>query len=53
MVLVTHDPAIGDRCGRIIRMRDGLIVGESAGALGMRGQGLAGAAAPLAAASSA
>jgi putative ABC transport system ATP-binding protein len=27
-VIVTHDPAIGARCDRIIRMRDGEIVGE-------------------------
>jgi predicted ABC-type transport system involved in lysophospholipase L1 biosynthesis ATPase subunit len=26
-VLVTHDPGIGDRCDRIIRMRDGQIAG--------------------------
>ncbi len=29
-VLVTHDAGVGDRCDRIVRMRDGLIVGESA-----------------------
>ena len=27
-VIVTHDPAVGKRCDRIIRMRDGEIVGE-------------------------
>jgi putative ABC transport system ATP-binding protein len=27
-VIVTHDPSIGARCHRIVRMRDGLIVGE-------------------------
>lgn len=27
-VIVTHDPAIGARCHRIIRMKDGQIVGE-------------------------
>lgn len=27
-VIVTHDPGIGDRCDRIIRMQDGQIVGE-------------------------
>ena len=27
-VIVTHDPSIGKRCDRIIRMRDGEIVGE-------------------------
>ena len=29
-VLVTHDPGIGDRCDRIVRMRDGQIAGEIA-----------------------
>ena len=28
-VLVTHDAGVGNRCDRIVRMRDGLIVGES------------------------
>jgi putative ABC transport system ATP-binding protein len=28
IVLVTHDAGIGDRCDRIVRMRDGEIVGE-------------------------
>jgi putative ABC transport system ATP-binding protein len=27
-VLVTHDQAVGDRCERIIRMRDGLVEAE-------------------------
>ena len=27
-VLVTHDPGVGGRCDRIVRMRDGRIVGE-------------------------
>jgi ABC-type lipoprotein export system ATPase subunit len=27
-VIVTHDPGIGDRCDRIVRMRDGQISGE-------------------------
>jgi putative ABC transport system ATP-binding protein len=27
-VLVTHDPGVGDRCDRTVRMRDGRIVGE-------------------------
>jgi len=29
-ILVTHDRGVGARCGRIVRMRDGLIVGEQA-----------------------
>lgn len=28
IVLVTHDPAVGQRCDRIVRMRDGEIVAE-------------------------
>ena len=28
LVLVTHDPGVGAQCDRIVRMRDGLIVGE-------------------------
>ncbi len=39
VVIVTHDPAIGDRCDRIIRMRDGQIVGETPGALGLGHKG--------------
>ena len=27
-VIVTHDPEVGAACGRIIRMRDGLVVGD-------------------------
>jgi putative ABC transport system ATP-binding protein len=27
-VIVTHDQGIGERCHRIVRMRDGEIVGE-------------------------
>jgi putative ABC transport system ATP-binding protein len=27
-VIVTHDPAVGARCNRIVRMRDGMIVSE-------------------------
>jgi putative ABC transport system ATP-binding protein len=30
-ILVTHDRGVGARCGRIVRMRDGLIVGEQSG----------------------
>jgi putative ABC transport system ATP-binding protein len=28
IVLVTHDAEVGSVCDRIVRMRDGLIVGE-------------------------
>ncbi|MDP9356995.1 MAG: hypothetical protein M3R02_17245, partial [Chloroflexota bacterium] len=28
LVIVTHDPGVGALCDRIIRMSDGLIVGE-------------------------
>jgi putative ABC transport system ATP-binding protein len=28
LVIVTHDPAVGAMCDRIVRMRDGVIVGE-------------------------
>jgi putative ABC transport system ATP-binding protein len=28
LVLVTHDAGVGAQCGRVIRMRDGMIVGE-------------------------
>jgi putative ABC transport system ATP-binding protein len=28
-VLVTHDQGVGERCDRIVRMRDGRIVGET------------------------
>jgi predicted ABC-type transport system involved in lysophospholipase L1 biosynthesis ATPase subunit len=31
-VIVTHDPDVGAACGRVIRMRDGRIVGEGVGA---------------------
>lgn len=30
-ILVTHDRSVGARCGRIVRMRDGLVVGEQPG----------------------
>jgi putative ABC transport system ATP-binding protein len=32
-VIVTHDPGIGARCHRIVRMKDGAIVGEERTAL--------------------
>ncbi len=32
LVLVTHDPGVGQQCDRIVLMRDGEIVGEAAGA---------------------
>jgi putative ABC transport system ATP-binding protein len=32
LVIVTHDPGVGNRCDRIVQMRDGQIVGESVGA---------------------
>jgi putative ABC transport system ATP-binding protein len=38
VVIVTHDPAIGELCDRIVQMRDGRIVGES----GSRGVGASG-----------
>ncbi|HVN54153.1 MAG TPA: ABC transporter ATP-binding protein [Anaerolineaceae bacterium] len=31
-ILVTHDRGVGSRCERIVRMRDGLVVGEQPGA---------------------
>lgn len=31
-VIVTHDPAIGRRCGRLVRMSDGLIASDEAAA---------------------
>jgi len=37
LVLVTHDPGVGQLCDRIVRMRDGLIVGEEVGEASVRG----------------
>lgn len=34
LVLVTHDPGVGARCDRIVRMRDGQIIGEEIPASG-------------------
>ncbi len=31
LLLITHDPALADRCGRQVRMEDGQIVGDTAG----------------------
>ncbi|MEA2527883.1 MAG: putative transport system ATP-binding protein [Thermomicrobiales bacterium] len=31
LVIVTHDAGVGERCDRIVQMRDGQIVGESVG----------------------
>jgi putative ABC transport system ATP-binding protein len=28
LLLITHDPALAERCGRVVRMEDGLIVGD-------------------------
>ncbi len=30
-ILVTHDRSVGARCGRIVRMRDGLVISEQSG----------------------
>ena len=40
LVLVTHDPGVGSMCDRIVRMRDGLIIGEDVPTRSM-GDGLA------------
>lgn len=29
LLLITHDPLLAERCGRVVRMEDGLIVGDS------------------------
>ena len=44
-VLVTHDPGIGDRCDRIVRMRDGQIVGETVARAAIEAEAIAHAAA--------
>ena len=41
IVLVTHDPAIGSRANRMIRMRDGRLVEDSARAVDMKEAALA------------
>jgi putative ABC transport system ATP-binding protein len=30
LVMITHDPAVASRCGRVLQMSDGLIVSDSA-----------------------
>ncbi len=39
LVLVTHDPGVGAQCDRIVRMRDGMIVGEDRGGGALAGAG--------------
>jgi putative ABC transport system ATP-binding protein len=31
LLLITHDPALAERCGRVVRMEDGLIVADNGG----------------------
>ena len=31
LLLITHDPALAERCGRVVRMEDGLIVEDGRG----------------------
>ena len=31
LIIATHDPAIAERCDRMIRIRDGKIAGEGVG----------------------
>jgi putative ABC transport system ATP-binding protein len=33
LLLITHDPALAARCGRVVRMADGRIVGDAAAGL--------------------
>jgi putative ABC transport system ATP-binding protein len=36
LLLITHDPALAERCGRVVRMEDGLIVADDGGPPGAR-----------------
>jgi putative ABC transport system ATP-binding protein len=38
LVIITHDPALADRCGRIVEMRDGRIVAERSQLIRLAGQ---------------